>query len=217
MIYLQNDVIGTARRNDLIVPFPPPPPARWEERLFADARFDWSLGEDLRFVFSDRFNLRAEDGVDIPSHENIRNDFREGYLAWDADSATFFDIGRINLKSGVALGFNPTDFFKTRAVVEPLSADPSVLREDRLGTLMLTRSAFLGARRRRRLPRRRSSRPESRSISTPTCPRFDPVFDRTNAADALLLAKGSVTLFDDFSAGILVFSDEWHIGRFGRT
>ena len=39
-IYLQNDVIGTVRRNDLIVAFPPPPPARWEERLFADARVE---------------------------------------------------------------------------------------------------------------------------------------------------------------------------------
>jgi len=55
-----------------------------------------------------------------------------GYASWEPLDRTYLDLGRINLKSGVALGFNPTDFFKTRAVVEPLSADPSVLREDRL-------------------------------------------------------------------------------------
>ncbi|HKD20663.1 MAG TPA: hypothetical protein VKB71_01560, partial [Rhizomicrobium sp.] len=97
-IYVQNDALGTLRRDDLIIPFPPPPPARWEERLFADARVDWGLAKDLRFVFSDRFNLRAEDGLDFPSHESVRNDLREAYFAWTADSATFLDAGRINLK-----------------------------------------------------------------------------------------------------------------------
>ncbi len=66
------------------------------------------------------------------------NDFREGYLSWEALDRTYLDAGRINLKSGVAVGFNPTDFFKTRAVVEPLSVDPTVLREDRLGTVMVS-------------------------------------------------------------------------------
>src|SRR5262249_56082061 len=60
---------------------------------------------------------------------------REGSGKWFGGA--YRDGGRINLKSGVAIGFNPTDFFKTRAVVEPLSIDPAVLREDRLGTVML--------------------------------------------------------------------------------
>jgi hypothetical protein len=207
-IYLQDDVIGTVRRNDLVVPFPPPLPARWEERLFADARVDWSLGSNVRFVLSDRFNLRAEDGVDFPSHENIRNDFREGYLAWEADNATFLDIGRINLKSGVALGFNPTDFFKTRAVVEPLSADPSVLREDRLGTLMLTGQHLWEHAALTIAAAPKITNPSPIYLNT-NLPSFNPMFDRTNAATRIL-AKGSAELFEDFAPEILVLSDNGH-------
>lgn len=206
--YLQDDVIGTTRRNDLLVAFPPPPPARWEERLFADARVDWSLGDDVRFVFSDRFNLRAEDGLDFPSHENVRNDFREGYFAWQADSQTFFDIGRINLKSGVALGFNPTDFFKTRAVVEPLSADPSVLREDRLGTLMLTGQHLWEHAALTIAAAPKLTDPSAVYLNT-NLPSFNPMFDRTNASTRLL-AKGSVELFEDFTPELLAFSSNGH-------
>jgi hypothetical protein len=206
--YIQDDVIGTTRRNNLLVAYPPPPPARWEERLFGDARVDWSLSNDLSLVYSGRLNLRAEDGLDFPNHEDIRHDFREGYLAWKVDGETFLDVGRINLKSGVALGFNPTDFFKTRAVVEPLSADPSVLREDRLGTLMLygqhlweNASLTLAA-----APK--VTDPSTVYLNT-NLPSFNPMFDRTNS-ETRFLAKGSANLFDDFSPEVVVFSDNGH-------
>ncbi|MBV8537303.1 MAG: hypothetical protein JO128_17010, partial [Alphaproteobacteria bacterium] len=135
-IYLENAVTGTARRGNLRVPFPPPKPSSWQERLFLDARKQWALDDRVNFTLSDRFNLRAQDNLDFPSHENTINDFREGYVSWEALDRTYLDAGRINLKSGVAVGFNPTDFFRTRAVVDPVSVDPTVLREDRLGTVM---------------------------------------------------------------------------------
>jgi hypothetical protein len=207
-IYVQNDALGTLQRDDLIIPFPPPPPARWEERLFADARLDWALAENLRFVFSDRFNLRAEDGLDFPSHESVRNDLREAYFAWTAGSATFFDAGRINLKSGVALGFNPTDFFKTRAVVEPLSADPSVLREDRLGTLMLMGQHLWehAALTLAFAPKVTNPSPVYRNDNLPS---FNPMLDRTNATNRFL-AKGSANLFEDFAPELIAFSQDGH-------
>ena len=74
------------------------------------------------------------------------NELREAFISWQPADGTWIDLGRINLKSGVAVGYNPTDFFRTRAVVEPLTADPTVLREDRLGTLMLLGTARLGRR-----------------------------------------------------------------------
>ncbi len=74
------------------------------------------------------------------------NDFREAYIEWRLADQTYLALGRINLKSGIALGYNPTDYFKTRTVSEPLSADPTVLREDRLGTVML-RLQHIGPRR----------------------------------------------------------------------
>ena len=207
-IYLQDDVIGTARRNDLLVAFPPPLPARWEERLFADARITWQLSDDVSVYYSGRLNFRAEDGLDFPNHENIRHDFREGYLAWKADNETFLDIGRINLKSGVALGFNPTDFFKTRAVVEPLSADPSVLREDRLGTLMLYGQHLWENASLSLAFAPKVTNPSPIYLNT-NLPSFNPMLDRTNA-NTRFLAKGSAHLFDDFAPELIVFSNDGH-------
>ena len=63
-------------------------------------------------------------------------------MEWQPTETTWLEVGRVNIRDGVALGFNPTDFFRPRTVVEPLTADPSVLREDRLGTLMLTGQAL---------------------------------------------------------------------------
>jgi len=208
IFYLQDDLIATARRDDLLVAFPPPPVAGWEERIFADARTQWALADDLTLVYSGRLNLRAEDGLEFPSHENIRHDFREGYLAWKIDGETFLDFGRINLKSGVALGFNPTDFFKTRAVVEPLSADPSVLREDRLGTLMLYGQHLWEHAALSLAAAPKLTDPSAVYLNT-NLPSFNPVFDRTNAATRLL-AKGNIELFDDFNPELLAYSEDGH-------
>lgn len=214
VFYLQDDAIVTARRNALLVPSPPPPVPRWEERLFGDLRTRWALSDDVSIVYSGRLNLRVEDGLDFPSHETVRHDFREGYLAWKVDGETFLDAGRINLKSGVALGFNPTDFFKARAVVEPLSADPSVLREDRLGTLMLYGQHLWenGALTVAAAPKVTTASPVYLNTSLPS---FDPVFDRTNAADRFLI-KGNYALSDDINPELLAYSEAGH-WRFGAN
>ncbi|HEX6364326.1 MAG TPA: hypothetical protein VFZ93_15320, partial [Albitalea sp.] len=47
------------------------------------------------------------------------------------------DAGRINARLGVAGGYNPTDWFRDRAVRSVTSVDPASLRENRLGTVML--------------------------------------------------------------------------------
>src|SRR5579872_547745 len=137
-IYLQNAFTQAGQRGGLIVPSPQSnalPP--WQERVFLDLRKVWRLDDRLNLSLSDRFNLRDQNDISLPNHDNVINDFREGFLSWQPSDGIYLDLGRINLRSGAALGFNPTDFFKSRAVVEPLSSDPSVLREDRLGTLML--------------------------------------------------------------------------------
>jgi hypothetical protein len=136
-LYVESALTVTSSRDDLIVPAPPPPAYNWQERLFADVRWQWRLGDRVQASYSGRLNLRFENDISFPSQENLINDLREASVQWEPADGTYLDIGRINVKSGVALGFNPTDFFKTRAVVEPLSADPTVLREDRLGTLLL--------------------------------------------------------------------------------
>lgn len=204
-IYLEDAFTATARRGDLLVPFPPPKPALWQERVFADARKEWTLDDRLNFTLSDRFNLRAQDNLDVPTHENAINDFREAYLSWEALDRTYLDAGRINLKSGVAVGYNPTDFFKTRAVVDPLSVDPTVLREDRLGTAMgLGERIWQGGTLTVAVaPKLREPTPVYNDTDLRS---FDPSLDRTNAHDRFLL-KGSADLADDVAPELLVYHE----------
>jgi len=212
-LYVENAFTAASHRA-LLVPLPPPASPNWEERLFFDARKEWRLGDNVRAIYSGRLNLRAEDTLPIPNHENIRHDFREGYLSWQAAPQTFLDFGRINLKSGVAAGFNPTDFFKTRSVVEPLSSDPAVLREDRLGTLMLR-----GQQLWEHVGVTAAFAPKlydpSLIYTNTSLPSFDPMLDRTNAHDRFLL-KADANLAENFSPELL-FYREGNATRWGAN
>jgi hypothetical protein len=203
-IYLENAATLSARRAEL-VPVPPPASPDWEERLFLDARKDWRLTPDLDFTYSGRLNFRAEDTLEFPSHENVRHDFREGFASWKPAEGFFLDAGRINLKDGVAAGFNPTDFFKTRAVVEPLSQDPATLREDRLGTAMIEAQKIFadGAVTAAFAPKLDDPQPIYLNTDLPV---VRPMFDRTNGADRLLL-KGNVDIGEDLSPELLYYRD----------
>ncbi len=201
--YLEDAFSATPLRDSLAVPFPPPTPASWEDRLFLDSRDEWSLGDGVTLTYSGRFNLRAANDIPFPSHENVRNDLREAFISWQPADGTWIDLGRINLKSGVAVGYNPTDFFRTRAVVEPLTADPTVLREDRLGTLMLlAQHVWTGGS---------ITAAYAPKVTLPTAiytnidlPSFDPMLDRTNAEHRFLL-KGSLTIANGFSPELLLY------------
>jgi hypothetical protein len=204
-IYLEDAVTVSSLRAEPLVPPPPPAPARWQERLLLDVRKQWSPGSRFNLTYSGRLNFRVEDGLGFPNHENVIHDFREGYASWEPLDRTYLDIGRINLKSGVAIGFNPTDFFKTRATVEPLSVDPTVLREDRLGTLMVRAqhiwdgasltAAFAPA-----------WYQPSPIYTNNALPSFDPMFDRTNAYNRFLL-KGSADIASHFSPEFVFYSE----------
>lgn len=204
-IYLENAFTDSARRGELLVPFPPPRPATWQERLFLDARKQWALGDRVNLTLSDRFNLRAQSNLDGPGHENTINDFREGYVSWEALDRTYLDAGRINLKSGAAVGFNPTDFFRTRAVVDPLSVDPTVLREGRLGTVMgLGERIWQGGTLIVAVaPKLANPTPVYNGTNLRS---FDPSFDRTNAHDRFLV-KSSADLAEDFAPELLLYHE----------
>jgi len=211
-LYLENAFTVESLRGPGVVPLPPPPPYDWQERVFFDARKQWYVGDGFSLAYSGRLNLRAENDITFPDHENLINDLREAYLSWQPSARTYLDIGRINLKSGVALGYNPTDFFKTRAVVEPLSADPTVLREDRLGTLMLRAQQVwnFGSLTAAFAPHLYAPTAIYTNLDLPS---FDPALDRTNAANRLLL-KGSVNIAANVSPEILYYREgsQSHVG-----
>jgi hypothetical protein len=212
-LYVEN-AFTVASHRTLLVPFPPPSSPNWEERLFFDARKEWRLGDALRFTYSGRMNLRAEDTLPILTHENIRHDLRETYVSWQPATQSYLDFGRINLKSGVAEGFNPTDFFKTRSVIEPLTADPTVLREDRLGTLML-RGQRLWEHAGLTVAIAPKLYDPSPIYTNTTLPSFDPTLDRTNAHDRFLL-KADADLAENVSPELL-FYREGNMTRWGAN
>jgi len=204
-VYVENAFTGSTGRSNLLVPVPQSTGTTWQERVFVDVRREWRAGRRLTLTFSDRVNVRAEHDLAFPTQQNVINDWREGFFSWEVFHNTYVDAGRINVKSGAALGFNPTDFFKTRAVVEPLSSDPSVLREDRLGTLMLRAQRVWtgGAMTVAFAPAVSHVSP---IYSDTNLPSLGPSFDRTNAR-ARLLVKGSINLAADFSPELLVYHE----------
>lgn len=209
-VYLENALTAVSLRDDL--PVAAPPSYDWQERLLLDVRYTWEVGRTARLIFSDRLNLRAESDLSFPGQESVVNDFREAYMEWRLADQTYLAFGRINLKSGIALGYNPTDYFKARTVSEPLSADPTVLREDRLGTVMLRlqRISRAGSVTLVFAPRLRRQSP---LYSNTALPSFDPMLGRTNSDNRFLL-KSSIDISADLSPELLIYHDS-HATRIG--
>jgi len=134
-LFLEDAFTAASPLRDGPVPFPSPV-YRWQNRTSADLLLQWRPWRPLSLTLSDRFNVIEQQHVDFWSRQTPRNDFREGYLTWEPAASTFLEAGRINLRNGAALGFNPTDFFKIRTLVGQASLDPSAVRQNRLGTLM---------------------------------------------------------------------------------
>jgi hypothetical protein len=211
-VYLENAVSVVSDSSGLAVPLPPPPGYLWQERLLLDARTSGALGDETQFFLSDRLNLRDEDDLPFPDHEDVITDFREAYLSWRPSDSYYLDAGRINLKSGIALGYNPTDFFKIRSVTEPLSNDPSVLREDRLGTVML-RAQGIWEKGSLTFAYAPALRRPSPIYTNDDLPSFNPMLDRTNSHDRFLI-KGSLNTGGDSNPELLLYREagETHLG-----
>lgn len=201
-IYLENAATGVWLRDDL--PVAASPSYDWQERLLLDVREEWEAGRTTRLIFSDRLNLRAESDLSFPGR-SVVNDLREAYVEWRPADQTYLAFGRINLKSGIALGYNPTDYFKTRTVSEPLSADPTVLREDRLGTVML-RLQHVGHGGSFTLAFAPRLRRQSPIYSNTELPSVNPMLGRTNPDNRFLL-ETSIDLSRNLSPEVLVYHD----------
>ena len=104
------------------------------QRLSIDAQFDKTLTPAWRLFFSDRvdFSWPATSNGD-----RAINTLKEAGISWKPGENTLLDAGRINARYGIALGYNPTDFFKSYAVRSAVSVDPASLRENRQGSVML--------------------------------------------------------------------------------
>lgn len=81
-------------------------------------------------------NFFSDQAPSTTPYRDFRFDTREAYVTFGIGDHLFVDLGRFNLKAGVASGFNPTDFFRTATVLNLDTNDVTALRERRLGTFM---------------------------------------------------------------------------------
>ena len=133
-------------------PFTHPVPVPSPKDLFPDDQhrtsFDgvarWSPLAPLQLVLSDRLNVLEQGDRSFFSSQTVENDLREAFMSFEIRENTFVEAGRVNARHGVALGFNPTDFFRARTLLNQSSLDPSVIRENRLGTLMVRLQSIFG-------------------------------------------------------------------------
>lgn len=201
-IFVESALTSWERRSNLLVPTPNAQPS-YEERLSLDVNYNWKATNKLRFGFSDRLNAFAGDNISLPSSGSLRNDLREAFASYEVAPEAFLEVGRINLKNGPALGYNPTDFFKPRTQVSLASIDPSASRQNRLGVLMIQGQKLFngGALTLAFAPDVQHSSP----LLTRVPASFDPRFGQTNSV-VRFLASLSYDLLG-LSPQILVFHD----------
>jgi len=166
-------------------------------RLSLDVRYDGSLTPGLRAVLSNRLDLRHSNA---DPHEANINTLREAYLSWQIASDAIVDIGRINLRYGAALGYNPTDFFKAGALRSIVSPDPNSLRENRQGTVVVQgQKLWSDSSLALVLSPRLGSAPSASAASLD--------FGATNPHDRWLLA-GSHKFSEQFNPQVLLYGGE---------
>src|SRR5262249_35323755 len=118
-------------------PFPSPAPADAQNRTSLDLSLRLRPWHSLTLAISDRADLIFAEDSAAWSSRTLRNELRELSLSWEALPHVYLEAGRINVRNGEALGYNPTDFFRPRTLVGQSSLDPSVLRSNRLGVAMV--------------------------------------------------------------------------------
>jgi hypothetical protein len=110
--FLEDAVTLSSWSGGIPVPYPAPL-VSWQNRLSFDLSLRWKPSKALVLNLSDRLSIFAEEGSGVLASGTVRNAFREGYASWQPSADMYLELGRINARKGAALGFNPTDFFKT--------------------------------------------------------------------------------------------------------
>lgn len=132
--HLETNVTHYDRRQPLPNPHVDLPSTIGRARLVAEGGF--ALGKATTFRLNAAMNGRwvSNDSFDFQKH--ARFDLREAYLLHEQDNFVL-EGGRINIRNGVAIGFNPTDFFRGLNADQSPNLDPSEARLNRLGVVAL--------------------------------------------------------------------------------
>lgn len=133
------NVTGYDRRQPLPDPQGSPPNATGRARLVAEGGF--ALGSATTFRLNAALSGRWNSGAGFDAGDDLRLDLREAYLLHE-QGRFVIEAGRINIRNGVALGYNPTDFFRALNADQSPNLDPSEARLNRLGVVAL-RAGYL--------------------------------------------------------------------------
>lgn len=109
----------------------------WSNLLQFGMRSESKLGSSAKITLDALALAESAEGTAFKARRDTHLFLREAYASIPPGDGQYLDIGRINLRSGVATGFNPTDYFKTNALIRRTTEDPSQLRNNRLGTVVL--------------------------------------------------------------------------------
>lgn len=112
---------------------------RSAQRVSLDLQADVALAPGLRGVLADRLDIDWEHRF---ARRNEVNTLKEAYLSWRPRNDVIVDLGRVHQYSGVAIGYNPTDFFRDNAVRSVVSVDPASIKKNRQGSVMLRGQAL---------------------------------------------------------------------------
>jgi len=165
----------------------------------------WSTNAQLSTALTDRFRFIMADRLDVTSKNDVTgqsaaNTLKEAYVSWQIDSHRFVDIGRINQLYGVAMGYNPTDYFRAGAVRSVVSIDPNSLKDDRLGSVMVRGQTLWDTG---SLTVLYSPRIEDRPASAA----LDPDFGATNNRNRWLLAV-TQKVYRNISPQVLLYGEQ---------
>jgi len=119
------------------------------EKNFLNARlklnYQYSDGTDSTKTFYLNLNKNEKNyQVDvriIGNEDDYSLNIKELYYKGKISEKNLFEIGRVNVKEGVARGFNPTDYFKGTTSLT-LSTDPKERKDNRLGSLLIQDTMF---------------------------------------------------------------------------
>ena len=175
-------------------------------RASVDLRYDATVAKSLRAVLSDRLDLARARGGNVQGADI--NTLREAYLSWAPGAEQNIDLGRVNLRHGAALGFNPTDWFKDGALRSIVSPDPAMLRENRQGTVVLQGQQLWNAG-----VLTAAFSPKLGDTPNPGST-FNLDFGATNPRDRWLVA-GSYKLSDKFTPEVLAYGGAGMPTQFG--
>ncbi|VAW45303.1 hypothetical protein MNBD_GAMMA02-21 [hydrothermal vent metagenome] len=124
-------------QSELVFHLPDQNTSDWNNLTRIGLRGELAISSRLALKTNILLNAHIFQNKDINVSDDLRLDIRETYFSWQYSPTLFVDAGRINIKNGVASGFNPTDYFKVGTVLDQNTEDASQLRNDRLGTLAL--------------------------------------------------------------------------------